>query len=592
MIRTLFILLLAILALPLQAQNPSAQRVSGLGSRGPVTRPATLDVDPELFDSSRLIVKFVEGRRVRLRDGQLVEFGEIGAKSRLLEATMAALQGARIERLFTRSEEDLDRERERILLGLPEGFDAPADLNNYYLVQVETAASGRALWARLLERSELETVFADHRVGTTGEPGDLPPTTPDFEARQSFWGEAPQGVGIRHAHQLDGGRGEELQVLDIELGLVLNHEDVPRAIAANVIGTMTLQRDHGLAVAGLLVAQHNGYGVQGGVYRAGFKFHSHESRNWASSVSVATANSRSGDVIVLEVQLAHPVTRRYVPMEHRQDVFDAVRSATLQGIHVFAAAGNGSADLDDPAYQGIFDRSVRDSGAVLVGATDGASLQRASFSNFGSIVDVNGQGLNVTSTGYTDLFHPGSDPRQRYTSQFSGTSSATPIATSAGAAVLSAAKRQLRRVLSPLELRDLLRKHGTPVPGGKIGLRPDCKQLLAALGLPQGLGLRGLRSFAGQTMTLELEGPANGVWVLYASLGRASLPTPNGRFLLDPAWMWFAGAGFLDAAGFAQFTTQVPAQKNVLWAELYWQAFRLGAHGTELSGSVVTMIER
>ena len=111
------------------------------------------------------------------------------------------------------------------------------------------------------------------------------------------------------------------------------------------------------------------------------------------------------------------------------------------------AAGNGAQDLDDPIYNtpakgfpadwsNPFARGARDSGAIVVGAgappagthgnnsyTDRARLD---FSNYGSVVDVQGWGREVTSTGYGDL-QGGADQNKWYTDQFSGTSRPSPL---------------------------------------------------------------------------------------------------------------------------------------------------------------------
>ena len=57
----------------------------------------------------------------------------------------------------------------------------------------------------------------------------------------------------------------------------------------------------------------------------------------------------------------------FVAMEYWDSYFDAIKNATARGIIVVEAAGNGGMDLDSSIYGGKFDRSVRDSGAILVG---------------------------------------------------------------------------------------------------------------------------------------------------------------------------------------------------------------------------------
>ena len=91
-------------------------------------------------------------------------------------------------------------------------------------------------------------------------------------------------------------------------------------------------------------------------------------------------------------------------------------------------------DLDAEVFQSKFDRSMRDSGAIVVGAgappsgTHGPDRSRLDFSNWGSIVDSQGWGEGVTTTGgffdgAGDL--QGGKENQWYTQRFSGTSSAS-----------------------------------------------------------------------------------------------------------------------------------------------------------------------
>jgi subtilisin family serine protease len=275
-------------------------------------------------------------------------------------------------------------------------------------------------------------------------------------------------------------------------------------------------------------------------------------------------------------------------MENRQDVFDAVRAATLKGIHVIAAGGNGSSNLDSSVYKGIFDRSKRDSGSVIVGATDGATLKRASFSNYGKIVDANGWGRNVYTTGYGDLFYPINDSRQKYTKVFSGTSSATPIVTSAAGAILSAAKQQLGRVLKPKELRDLLRKYGTAVPSGLIGPRPDLKKLMAAIGLPRGLSLTAPAKF-GSNAALALSGKPADQYALVISDAPAVAVLPFGRLLVESSTMILLQMGTFDSKGEASFSAKIPVIMGLLHKEFHWQALRVGV-AMDLTSSVVTFI--
>jgi serine protease len=555
--------------------------------RGTVQKPARFEPIAGAEDATNLVVKFAEGSAVRWRGGTFVS----GA-GRSVAGVMAAIgKAVTVERLFLRTEAELDRDDAALRARLAaerSDVDPPAELNLYYRVRLPDVATGIAAWRALLADPLIETTFADTPLGYHADPQDIPPMTPDFASGQGFWAAPNGGIGIAAARVIPGARGEPLQICDIETGLIVDHEDIPQAIAANVIGPNPNQTDHGQAVAGELVADKNGYGVNGGVFKARYKFHSHLSMNWAASVDTAAANSVPGDIIVLEVQLPCPFTGSSVcPMEGRQDVFDAVRNATLAGIHVVAAAGNGNQNLDGPAFLGVFDRAVRDSGAVIVGATNAGALTRASFSNYGAIVDANGWGSSVTTTGYGPLFNGGGDARQRYTSGFSGTSSATPIVTSAVAATLGAANFQLGQTLTPAQARTLIQSHGSSVTG--IGRRPDVALLLAALGLPNGLTLAAEVDLGG-TVVVNFTATSNELCVVMGDWTGVASTTPFGRLLLPAATLIPVDVH----VGGGSHSTPVPNNAALRGSEVHWQVLRFDvtSNAITLTNSVVSHFEK
>ena len=125
----------------------------------------------------------------------------------------------------------------------------------------------------------------------------------------------------------------------------------------------------------------NGYGVTGishaaeiGVVGVGSNF-----PNAADVYNLATAALDPGDIFLIEMHMPGPRYQGqgqfgYLPMEWNQANFDAIQHATAQGVIVVEAAGNGSQNLDDPLYEGRFDRNVRDSGAIMAGAGKPYSL--------------------------------------------------------------------------------------------------------------------------------------------------------------------------------------------------------------------------
>jgi hypothetical protein len=75
-----------------------------------------------------------------------------------------------------------------------------------------------------------------------------------------------------------------------------------------------------------------------------------------------------------------------------------------------------------------------------------------------------------------------SDPNRKYTKQFSGTSSASPIVTGAVLVVQGIRRANALALLSPTEMRNLLASTGTPSTGSKrIGPLPDLHKAIDSM---------------------------------------------------------------------------------------------------------------
>jgi subtilisin family serine protease len=305
-----------------------------------------------------------------------------------------------------------------------------------------------------------------------------PITTPSYQELQGYLGPAPEGIDAP-ALWRQGVRGGGVWFADIEGGWNARHEDLPGARIAHIHGTPIDEPGwsaHGTAVLGEVVGVDNGRGVTGIAPDVERVFTSSiGSSDAADAIDAAADHLRAGDVLLVELQGYGP-RGRFVPVEYWDDIFEAIHVATSHGVVVIEAAGNGGEDLDHRAYKRKFDRTVRDSGAIMVGAggpprpgfTDRARLD---FSNYGTRVDVQGWGRRVATLDYGDLQRcAGSD--RHYTDAFSGTSSASPII--AGAAILI--ESRTRRALTPIEVRNLLVVDGSPQTGDTsqhIGPRPN-----------------------------------------------------------------------------------------------------------------------
>lgn len=337
---------------------------------------------------------------------------------------------------------------------------------------------------------------------------EAPPATQDFTARQGYLDPAPTGIDARYAWTRPGGSGANVQIIDCEGAWRFTHEDL-RANQGGVIRTQTSDlgwRNHGTAVAGEFGGDRNAFGVTGICPDANVRGCSIFDTGGLPGAIVAAADRlRPGDIILLEVQYGHP-SKGFTSVEWWPADYAAIRYAVNRGVIVVEAAGNGNNNLDDPVYntplagfpsdwRNPFNRSQRDSGAILVGAgapppgthgrDHGPDRSRLGFSNYGSAIDAQGWGREVTTCGYGDL-QGGSSEDLWYTDQFSGTSSASPIVVGALGCVQGVMRAAGRIPLSPARARELLRISGSPqqdAPGRprtqRIGNRPNLRQLIS-----------------------------------------------------------------------------------------------------------------
>ncbi len=348
-----------------------------------------------------------------------------------------------------------------------------------------------------------------------------PPATPDFTARQGYLDPAPEGIDARWAWNQRGGRGQDIRIVDVEGDWRFTHEDLavnqggvlggnPGAYATDITW-----RNHGTAVLGEYSGDGTGYGIAGIASDAIASAVSHGALGTAAAITLAASRLSAGDILLLEMHRAGPRfgyaarddQQGYIAIEWWPDDFGAILDATMRGIIVVEAAGNGAEDLDDVLYDtpdphfptgwaNPFRRAGIDSGAIVVGAgapppgTHGAvhhgpDRSRLDFSNWGALVDAQGWGREVTTAGYGDL-QGGPDEDLWYTDTFGGTSSASPIVAGAIACVQGMLKARGRPVLDPAQVRACLRATGSPQQDAparpatqRIGTRPDLRAMAA-----------------------------------------------------------------------------------------------------------------
>jgi len=422
--------------------------------------------------------------------------------------------GATLRPLFGAPEERLERAHTRLTAG---GAAVPP-LAHYYRAHADDARLD-ALAASLRALPHVEAAYVKPAATPAGlndmvpKAAPAPAATPDMSARQLYLDPSPGGVDARYAWTVPGGRGAGVRIIDVEGGWNFNHEDLRANQGGVVAGTALTDPaavNHGTAVIG--VFSGDGIGVAGmcpdaivtAVAATG-------ALGTAGAIHAAADRLSPGDLLLIELQRPGPRWSAAtgdagnLPLEWWPDDFDAVRYATAKGVIVVASAGNGSENLDDPFYDAPapgfpatwanpLARGARDSGSILVGAgcppanthgsTWGPDRSRLDFSNYGSALDAQGWGREVTTTGYGDL-QGGADPNAWYTDKFAGTSSASAMIVGVLGCAQGALRAQGAAPLTPATARALLRATGAaqqdalPFPATqRIGNRPDLRAMI------------------------------------------------------------------------------------------------------------------
>ena len=450
-------------------------------SGSPVATEATPLAIPPGYSSKSIHVKFQEGTNVE----------------QPLEGLPPGLRDAVVShsKLFSLPEQKLNelRSKERSRVGAP-----LPDLNLWVEMILRSGTDAAAFLAEMKQVSNVEVAaFAPL-------PQPPPWIPPDFTRKQGYLDPAPGGIEARFSWTVPGGNGHGVTIYDVEYNWLRTHDDLSRASAVILLlepGDSNsppgfdkcpapcdgINREHGTAVLGAMIADRDTRGVTGISWGAKIGLAPANTLNLgynpANAIILAVANGSAGDVILLEQQYPVCGLLNFGPIEALPSVFDAIQTAVAQGFVVIEAAGNGGVNLDHTACSVVFDRTLQDSGAIIVGAgqppSSGADRQREGFSSFGSRIDLQGWGSAVVTTGYGDLYRASdrpADPGFWYTEVFNGTSSAAAIVAGVVANLQGIALAQSGVPLPPLQIRTLLVQTGSPQLGNiaePIGPRPN-----------------------------------------------------------------------------------------------------------------------
>ncbi|MCR9243996.1 MAG: S8 family serine peptidase [bacterium] len=538
---------------------------------------------------------------VKLREGSGVELVEGRLRSRAgvaLEPLQAVLDGALLEpsrsvtSVFSLPWHELDRLHRVACENLPAN-NRPGHLGLWYRIELPTATAASVLAAQLWELELVEHVTRE-AIGTVASarplaalpplplplplPQDIPPPTPDFRSLQQTHEPSPLGHGTWRAQGVLGARGRGVRFLMVESEWNYGHEDVSGLVQGNVIGPVpgssSSEANHGTAGASMILADRNEYGITGIADESEPRFLSQLTNGGVpNTLLLAGANAQSGDVVMLVMMflLAQNGLQDWVPFELLQPVFDATLTLTGNGVITVVSAGNGDNNLDDPRFFRRFDRTFRDSGAIMVTSTEAVALDKAPFSNYGSRIDANSWGDDVMACGIGTLFFPNNDRRQTYTADYTGTSSAVPSIAGMVLAMQGAAARQLGQRLTLSQIRQMLWTHGPQSPD-HIGRRPDLPAILTTLGIADGLALSHPDVAIGGSETVTVTGPAGAGAFLFAAFDTGSTNLGFNRDI-HLALGATLTVGFVPMPlGTAGFSIAIPNDPGFVGLSLYLQA--------------------
>jgi len=283
-----------------------------------------------------------------------------------------------------------------------------------HLDVVRQEAAGRSAGGlKAAARAEGEVLTSETDSAVTSLGGGADPL------RGEQW--ALDQVSYERAWATTKGRGVTVAVVDT--GVRAAHEDLGGVVLPGIdlVGNGDGRIDpngHGTHVAGIIAAQAvNGKGIAGAapdVKILPVRVLDANGSGYSSDVAegVIWAADHGARIVNLSLGGTAP----------SQGMREAIKYALSKGALVFAAAGNSGESGSPAIYPAAFPESV------AVGAVN-SSLQRASFSNIGSYLDVVAPGDSILSTYQSGAM--------AYAWE-SGTSMATPYAAAAGALVAAA----------------------------------------------------------------------------------------------------------------------------------------------------------
>lgn len=307
------------------------------------------------------------------------------------------------------------------------------------------------------------------------------PAVPNLEPTQLYLHDQEPGIHAQEFWTAYAVYGAGVKVCDVEYTFNGFHDDLPNV---TIVGSQPEDPgygpDHGTAVLGEIASLNDGVGTTGIAYQSQLFFSGayFDQNYFLEDALIQTMDALDpGDVVLIEQQISGPNgVEEYVPVEWYEPYYDAIQLISGNGLIVVEAAGNGNQNLDDPIFSmdnnGHYPFLEENwSEAILVGAgavgIDDVSRSRLWFSNYGSRIDLQGNGEGVVTTGY-GTGYSAEGVNKEYSDDFGGTSGASPIVVGAVALIQSLHKSVTGNPLSRDQIRNLLVNTGKPQVAGTL----------------------------------------------------------------------------------------------------------------------------
>ncbi len=345
------------------------------------------------------------------------------------------------------------------------------------------AAESELLMRRLAADPNVEYVEVDQLMRHT-----LTPNDPRLSEQWGF-GTSAASINVRPAWDKSTGTGVVVAVIDTG---ITNHPDLNANILPgyDFISDAAMARDgggrdnnpndegdwyaanecgagypasnsswHGTHVAGTIAAvTNNAVGVSGTAYNAkivpvrvlgkcgGYTSDIADAIVWASggTVSGVPANANPAEVINMSLGGSGSCSTTYQ---------NAINGAVSRGTTVVVAAGNSNTNVSSAVPANC-------PNVIAVAATTSAGA-RASFSNYGTGIDISAPGASILSTLNTGTTVPGSASYASY----NGTSMAAPHV----AGVVALMQAAATTALTPAQVESILKSTARPLPGACSG---------------------------------------------------------------------------------------------------------------------------